>query len=298
MVTVFLRGGLGNQMFQYALGLHLAKKNNTTLVFDTVYLRDRFPRKNFAYRTYDLDVFAITPRFTALSRVANAAPIPGIWLGADLLGATVREFAGMQKMVREKSDFFDPAVLEERGNLLLFGRWQSEKYFEEIAEEVRITFQFRESLTGEAKELGKRIRSANSVSLHVRRGDFAAFKNVAQLMGKTNLPYYQRAATYIGERVKNPEFFIFSDDIAWCKENLKLSYPATYMPPSATGSKAAFDLELMSLCKHNIIANSTFSWWGAWLNRNPEKIIVTPRIWYADGRGSEPDLLPERWIKI
>lgn len=298
MVTVFLRGGLGNQMFQYALGLHLAKKNSTMLTLDTVYLRDRFPRRNFSYRTYDLDVFTIMPRLTALSKAADALPIPGFWLGLDLGGIKIRELAGVQKMIKEKSDRFDPTVLDERGNIFLFGRWQSEKYFTEIAEEICNTFQFRHPLEGEAVVLGQRIVACNAVSLHVRRGDFAAFKNVAQMMGDTNLSYYQKAAAYMADRVKDPEFFIFSDDIAWCKENIKLAYPVTYMPPSAAGPKAAFDLELMSLCKHNIIANSTFSWWGAWLNNNPGAIVIAPKQWYGDGRGGAEDMVPERWVRI
>jgi hypothetical protein len=295
MITVYLRGGLGNQMFQYALGLNLAKKNNTKLVLDTVYLRDRTPRKNFSYRTYDLGVFAANPRFTALSHIANALPVPALWLGIDLAGLKLREGIGAMKVVKEKSDRFDPDVLSKRGNLFLFGRWQSEKYFSEVGSEVRAAFAFRQPPAGEAVGVAQQINDSASVSIHVRRGDFAAFKNVAQMMGETNLSYYQKAIDLIASRVKAPHFFVFSDDINWCKQNLKLAHPATFVTPSAA---AATDLQLMSLCKHQITANSTFSWWGAWLNASPEKIVITPARWYADGRGVEVDLLPSSWIKL
>ncbi|MDO8601754.1 MAG: alpha-1,2-fucosyltransferase [bacterium] len=295
MITVFLRGGIGNQMFQYALGLCLAKKNHTELVLDTVFLSDRTPRKNFSYRAYDLDVFKLTPRFTLLSKIARALPIPAFWLGLDLAGIKLRALLGVQKVVREKSDHFDSDVLSQRGNLLLFGRWQSAKYFADLAAQVREAFYFRLLPAGHAEALVQKIQSTNSISLHVRRGDFVAFKNVAQMMGETNLDYYQKATALIASRVKNPEFFIFSDDIAWCKEHIKLSYPTTFVKPSAI---AAVDLQLMSLCKHQITANSTFSWWGAWLNQNPDKMVVTPERWYADSRGVEADLIPEGWIKL
>lgn len=297
MVTVFLRGGLGNQMFQYAAGLNLAKKNGTTLALDTVHLRDRFPRPRFSYRTYDLGVFTVEPQFTALSRLADKLPVPGAWLGLDLLGIAFRQMFGATKVIREKSSAFDPSVLDARGNVLLYGRWQSEKYFAGVKDDVRAAFRFRRPLQGEAKALAEKIAGCNSVSLHVRRGDYATFKNVERLMGKTDLGYYGRATKYVAGRTKNPEFFVFSDDIAWCRVNLKLSFKATYVDDASRGPKAAFHLELMSRCKHNIITNSTFSWWGAWLNANPQKIVIAPKNWYTDPAVKSDIILPG-WIKI
>jgi hypothetical protein len=298
MVTVFLRGGLGNQMFEYAAGLSLAKKNGAELVLDTVHLRDRFPRPRFSYRTYDLGVFAIEPQFTAVSRLADGFPLPGVWLGLDLLGIAFGHVLGVRKIVHEKSSVFDPSVLAARGNVLLYGRWQSEKYFADAKDDVRAAFRFREPLAGEAKALAGKIAGCNSVSLHVRRGDYAAFKNVEQLMGKTDLGYYDRAVKYIAGRAKDPQLFVFSDDIAWCRANLELPFPATYVDDASRGPKAAFHLELMSRCKHNIITNSTFSWWGAWLNANPGKIVIAPEHWFADGRGGDEDIIPAGWVKI
>jgi hypothetical protein len=297
MITVVLRGGLGNQMFEYAAGLALAKRRGTDLVLDTTYLSDRFPRRNFTYREFDLDIFTLTPRFTTLSKIANALPVPGLWLGLDLAIIKLSDILGIQKFFTEKDErVFDPTLLDAPANTVPWGRWQSEKYFLNVTDELRAAFTFRHPLEGEAKVLGEKIRSANSVSLHVRRGDYAAFKNVAQTMGDTNLAYYDRAAKYIGEHAKGPKFFVFSDDIDWCKGNIKLPFPMEYVSASSEGPKASYHLELMSLCKHNIVANSTFSWWGAWLNKNPQKIVIAPQHWYSDGR--DPDIVPGAWTRL
>jgi len=297
VVTVFLRGGLGNQMFQYALGLNLAKKNRCPLVLDTVFLRDRFPRRNFTYRTYDMDVFAIDPSFTVLSDAADTFPIPGLWLGLDIAGILARRVSGSQTLIREKSKVFDPSVFAAKGDVLLYGRWQSEEYFAGIADDVRTAFKFRHRLEGEAETLAEKIVAVNSVSLHVRRGDYVTFNNVERRMGATDLAYYDRAAKYIGERVTNPIFFLFSDDIQWCKKNVAIPFPTTYVDDISSGPKAAFHLELMSLCKHNITTNSTFSWWGAWLNRNSRKILIAPKQWYANASLKE-NIVPTGWMRI
>jgi len=301
MIKVFLRGGLGNQMFQYALGLNLARKNNTELTLDTTALNDRFPRRNFTYRNFDLDVFKLQPRFTALSKISEKLPIPGAWLGLDLGIIKIQNILNFQKMIIEKNErVFDASVFSlEEENILLLGYWQNEKYFKDVESEVRTSFTFRYPLVGEAGFLAKKVKSSHSVSLHVRRGDYVSFKNVEQSMGKTDLSYYDRAARYINEHVPLAEFYIFSDDIAWCRENLKLPFPVTYVSPSSAGLKAIYHLELMSLCKHNIIANSTFSWWGAWLNQNPGKIIVAPKRWYAgdNNKENQADIVPIGWIK-
>ena len=209
-----------------------------------------------------------------------------------------RILAGAKKLIRERTDRFDSRILEERGDLFLIGYWQSEKYFADVAEEVRKAFRFKHPLEGEAKEISRQIRSANSVSLHIRRGEYVALENI---VGKTDLAYYERAASYMNERSKTmgievPTFFVFSDDIEWCKEKLKLPFPKVYLDQASAGPKDSHHLQLMSLCRHNIIANSTFSWWGAWLNANPEKIVVAPKRWLPNN--TKEDLVPERWIRM
>jgi hypothetical protein len=334
-VTVFLRGGLGNQMFQYAAGLNLAKKNNARLFLDTTFLNDRFPRKEFTYRTFDLDIFTLLsggvlkegPRFTALSKVSNTIPVPGLWLGFDLLLMKVQNMLGTQRFIKEEKYRCNPETVPVKGNVVLYGRWQSEKYFIDSADDVRNSFHFRRELSGEAATIAQQIKNSNSVSIHVRRGDYVNFENMRKIMGDTDLSYYAKAVSYMAERVAHPHFFVFSDDIAWCREKInavmshdsaslgspvrhEINFPAdslpsvkipflvTYCDEKTAGPKNAFHLELMSLCRHNIIANSTFSWWAAWLNRNPGKIVVSPRSWHKTVDPDGPDIIPEGWERM
>ena len=277
MVTVILRGGLGNQMFEYAAGLNLALKSNAKLVLDATYLNDRFPRPQFTFRNYDLDVFSIEPKFTALSRISQRLPIPGVWLGLDALGYGMKKIVGGGK------------------EQALWGFYQGEKYFAEHADAVRNAFRFRHPLTGGAAVLAQKIQQVNSVSLHVRRGDYLLPK-YEKVYGGTDTAYYDRAIAHMGEKFPNAHFFIFSDDIAWCREHIKPPFPTTYVEDASRGPKAAFHLELMSRCKSHIITNSSFSWWGAWLDANPEKIVIAPKRWLAGQY--DDDITPLSWVRM
>jgi hypothetical protein len=298
MVVVALRGGLGNQMFQYAAGLAAARAGGVALVLDTVYLNDRFPRPAFSPRTYDLDIFCLQPAMTPLSRISKSLPIPGVWLGIDLTIATLRGALGGRKVLREKRNFiFNPEVVSGKKELFLWGFWQTPKYFEGIKDELLQAFRFRYPLKGEAAAIAEDIKNSNAIALHVRRADYITAK-YKKTYGKTNLSYYETAIKNIADKVKDPKFYIFSDDIAWCKEHIKPAFSTEYMERNSEGPKANYHLQLMSLCKHNIIANSTFSWWGAWLNRNPEKIVIAPAIWHMGGRPGEDDIIPSGWKRI
>lgn len=278
-VTVILRGGLGNQMFEYAAGLNLALKSGAKLMLDTTYLNDRFPRPQITHRDYDLDVFALKPEFTALSKISSAVPIPGFWLGLDLIS------------------FFVKKILKVKQNPVLWGFYAGEKYFAENENAIRAAFRFRESLTGEAASVAKKIKEENSIAIHVRRGDYT-LPRYEKLYGKTNVSYYEQAIAHMEEKVSNPKFFIFSNDIAWCRENIKPKSPTVYLDDATSGPKGSFHLHLMSLCKHAILANSSFSWWAAWLNVNPEKIVVAPKRWHLDTSTESNDIVPSKWITI
>jgi hypothetical protein len=297
MVTVFLRGGLGNQMFQYALGLNLARRNNIELRLDTVFLNDRFPRKQFTYRTYDLDVFDIEPKFTALSKISTTVPIPGVWLGADLALIEAGSILGARRVLKEKDDgIFDADVFRATGsNLLLYGFWQSPKYFAGVEKELKNIFTFRQPMQGEVARLAEEIKNTNAVSLHVRRADYLLAK-YQSTYGNTNVRYYTDAIAHIASRVQQPKFFIFSDDIAWCREHIRPPFPTAYVDDASKGPKSTWHIQLMSLCKHNIVANSTFSWWSAWLNRNQGKIVIAPKQWHPGQ--DRNDIVPEEWVKI
>lgn len=296
MITVLLRGGLGNQMFQYAAGLALAIKNNVSLVLDVTVLNDRFPRKEITYRTFDLDLFALAPRFTALSTISRVIPVPGLWAGLDLVGIEARKILRLQKVIYEREPHvFDPAVNTATGKVMLFGFWQNEKYFSDIVSNLREAFRFRYPLEGRAKALKEEIVSSQSVALCVRRGDYVNFASVNKMMGDTNVPYYARAVAYIDERLKTPRYFVFTDDIEYCRKTLQLPSSTVYI--DKLGPKWGFHLELMSLCKHSIITNSVFYWWGAWLNGNNDRIVIVPARWYAD-RENQPEMASQGWIKM
>jgi hypothetical protein len=299
MVTVFLRGGLGNQMFQYAAGLSVARKNNTKLVLDATYLNDRFPRKNFTYRTYDMDVFTMEPEFTRLSKVSGTVPVPGLWLGLDLAMMKAGSALGAHVVVTEKEGDAPAVKLAEldknKGkDIVLYGRWQSEGYFKDVEAEIRGLFRFRHEFDVEAARLAQEITNSNSVALCVRRGDYVAFASAKKMMGDTNTDYYAAATNYIKEHIKDPRYVVFSDDLEWCKQTLGLPPETLYI--GKMGPKWSFHLRLMSLCKYSIIANSTFYWWGAWLNESPGKVIIAPKRWYATVPSQEVDIIPDGWV--
>ena len=284
-------------MFQYSLGLNLAKKNSTGLVVDTTFLNDRFPR-GVIFRNYDLDIFDVNPEFAPLGKISRKVPVPGLWLGLDLGLVVAGDLVGVRKMVRERDiSRFDPKVLEAPKASVLWGFWQSPKYFEDIESEVRETFRFRHELSDGAREMGDRMRESNSVALSVRRSDYTKASNT-KLFGETDTDYYDRAIEHIASRIPSPHFFIFSDDVAWCRKNIHPPFKTTYVPEEIRGPKWKFALELSSLCKHQIIANSTFYWWGAWLNRNPDKVVVAPKRWFQGMDGDRGDIIPAGWVRL
>ncbi len=291
MIIVKLIGGLGNQMFQYAVGRHLAIRNESILKLDISGF------KNYTLRNYDLNHFDIQENIATLedlSRVLfpSGKPIHKIEKYLKM------KFANVQKIqyIKEQDINFHPAILSLGDNTYLDGYWQSEKYFSDIEDVIRKEFTVKskpdpinESYLGE-------IRDCESVSVHVRRGDYVSNPTTAQVHGFLGLGYYQKALSIILENTDRPHFFVFSDDLEWAEGNIKTDAPITYV--KYNGAKNYEDLRLMSACKHHIIANSSFSWWGAWLSPDREKIVIAPRRWFKSDRLNARDLIPESWHKI
>jgi len=179
--------------------------------------------------------------------------------------------------------------------LLFIGYWQSEKYFLNIQDIIRQDFKFTNFENSKNIELKNTIEETNSISVHIRRGDYLGNPF---LDGLASLEYYKKSIDYILKKVKNPKFIIFSDDIVWCKSNLVLDKDSIFVDWNI-GRESFRDMQLMSLCRHNIIANSSFSWWGAWLNANPKKIVLAPKRWFTKESNLDyGDIVPETWIKI
>lgn len=289
MVIVRLMGGLGNQMFQYAAGLRLAKVRGVPLRLDISGFHGT-PSREFS-----LDKFRISEAIA--SRVELAWFVK--WPMQSRFVTYMLKKVGYSPcaMVSERHFHFDEEVLRLPGNVYLSGYWQSEKYFADIAEDVRAQFILKSSPTDYDQTLLARIDSTNSVSLHVRRGDYVSEPAVSKAHGVCSIEYYNAAVEWVSSKIKSPSFFVFSDDPEWAEQNLRLRWPTTFVPCNGPASAHA-DLWLMSSCKHHIIANSSFSWWGAWLDRKPDKIIIAPARWFNQFKADTRDLLPESWIKL
>jgi hypothetical protein len=202
-----------------------------------------------------------------------------------------------QSHIQEKYYHFDPVILSIKHDAYLSGYWQSEQYFADFADELRNDFTFRKPLVAENKYLAEEMLGHNSVSIHIRRGDYVSIAKNARFFESCSLDYYYKGLAKISERQPDLHVYVFSDDIEWAKQNLDIVYPITFINHNQ-GENAFEDMRLMSLCKHNIIANSSFSWWGAWLNQTPEKIVIAPERWFAQGSNDTRDLLPGSWVKL
>lgn len=275
-------GGIGNQMFQYAAGRRLAVKHTTSLKLDLTFLLDRTPRENFTYRDYALGVFNIKEKFVSPLETKL------FW---------VKQKLKLINVVNEPPHRFHESMLSASDNSYLVGYWQSEKYFKDVEDIIRNEFTIKFKAEGINKKIAEEINSCESVSVHIRRGDYVSNPETNKYHGLCPLEYYQKALNKITSCIENPHFYIFSDDPEWAQKNLVFEHHFKFITHDGA-EKSYDDMRCMSLCKHNIIANSSFSWWGAWLNRNPEKIVIAPRKWFNDPSINTDDLIPENWIRI
>lgn len=290
MVIVHLMGGLGNQIFQYAAGRAVAHRNRTQLKLDVSALeRD-------AARSYRLHHFNIVESIATPDDVAR-------FTKRDFWGRISRRVERYllppyrRSVFAQRFDHFDPDILRLRGSVYLTGYWQSEKYFKDIEHLIRQDFTFRHPPDPENQKLARIIANTNSVSLHIRRGDYVSNPRFFRKFGVCSLEYYQNAVAKIAEKTSGPHFFVFSDDIDWARGNLRLQYPLTFVAHNGA-DKDYEDLRLMSLCRHHIIANSSFSWWGAWLCTYPPKIVIAPQKWFNKADCDTSDLIPGSWIQV
>lgn len=286
MIIVNLKGGTGNQLFQYALARHLALKNNDTLKLDI----DGLARANITgdiYRPFALKAFNI------VEEVASPDEVQQLKYPYGIISKAWRWFRF--KILRKTNIFFDAQVLTWIGDIYLDGYWQSPLYFEEIRNILLQELTLAEPLSQAAAMYAKQIKDSHSVSLHVRRGDYINNPRVQKEFGLCTGDYYEKAIAHITAHVTNPTYFVFSDDIKWVRNNLLLGEQVVYVKDqNLTDTEELF---LMSLCKHNIIANSSFSWWGAWLNQNNAKIVIAPTPWFNE-QPCDKNLIPDSWIQL
>lgn len=273
-IIIRFKGGLGNQMFIYAFYCALKQKNpHAIFLFDTY--NSRHQHQGFEL----LRIFPIQNKFNILF--------------FKLYQFFIRNYKDtFSSVCQSKFCVYDPKYLKINAKSVLFdGFGQSEMYFNDISTLIKQKFIFKESLVNEkTKIILNEILSRNSISVHIRRGDYLFFG----VSMKERMNYYNDAINYIKQNVIDSFFIFFSDDPQWVTEHFSLDDGLVVNWNKENDCWQ--DMYLMSKCKHNIIANSTFSWWGAWLNDNPNKIVITPKVWF-DGENEE-DIFPTSWIRI
>ena len=282
MVITKIIGGLGNQMFQYAAGRSLALHHNTDLLLDI----SSFNRDDL--RNFELSVFK--------NNFAIAKP-------DKIKEITDRSFAGkvrdkflparFRKIYKEPFFHYDKNFFKAAPNAYIKGYWQSEKYFAHVGTAIRNDLAIKPELIEGVKHFGQHLITAPSVGVHIRRTDYTS-AHTKQYHGIIEKDYYTKAIELMSAKQNNARFYFFSDNINWVKENFNIA-GATFVSNEITKNHIE-DLYLMSQCSHNIIANSSFSWWGAWLNNNPDKIVIAPKKWFNKGPKDTYDLYPDNWI--
>jgi hypothetical protein len=297
MIIVQLSGGLGNQMFQYAAGRSLSLKHHTGLRLDLSFLLDRTPRKDFVFRDYDLGIFKIDPKIASKNEEHNFG-LKARKIKRMLYTLRQNLNHNLPVYVRESQYGFDSKFFSIPPHAYLEGYWQSEDYFKEIEETIRKDFTFKEPLDEKGSEMARIIFSVNSICMFVRRGDYVSLKNTTMHHGLCEKEYYAQSFQLISQNIANPEVFVFSDDLEWCRSNFKFNVPTYFVDNTYSGYKFGQHVQLMKLCRHFIISNSSFGWWGAWLNPDPNKIVIAPKQWYKDSQMDTSHLIPKNWIRL
>jgi hypothetical protein len=281
-------GGLGNQMFQYALGRRLQILRNARVRFDLSMYKVKSDR-DLTLAKYQTRIPTLSILDTVTTKLA--------------FGRTLGKAAGVLQPLREQLLWqmhedprlgFDEKATALRGRWYLRGWWHTPAYFQDIRSTLLQEFTPREALAKSDRELLQQIRGVNAVCLHVRRGDLVNHPIYSKQLKLQSAEYYNSALAEVTERVSGAHVFVFSDDPAWTRQNIQSQAPITFMDKH-DGQSDYIDLHLMSQCRHFITANSTFSWWAAWLSDSPGKIVIVPPVWGFDGAGPPPQLIPAGW---
>lgn len=289
MIGIKLWGGLGNQFFQYAFGLYLSDRRGEKPFFYGELLKDKKLDLNYfnvAINILDQEVekkYGCNSNYFLIYRIKRKLIQLFPFSNKRLLVEYNLEF---KKTISDKYFLFD-------------GYWQSYKYLKPIEKVLRQQFVLNSNLLPDL-EIYNEIRRTNSISLHIRRGDYLNRKNT-KIFESISMEYYEKAINFFLEKKDNPVFYVFSNDLNWVRINLNISNEATFVFVDNKNyeNTTTLDLYLMSSCKHHIIANSTFSWWGAWLNSSKDKIVIAPKKWYVGKKNDFTiDLIPPDWLRF
>lgn len=284
-------GGLGNQMFQYAAGRAVALRHDVPLKLDITSVSGITERK------YELNNFNINADCATTQEIKRMR-----WKKQPIWKHFTRKLLGLPQYIVDSESFheeelsyhYDSQIFDIGPDVYLQGYWQSVKYFVEIFDVIRKELLLHVDVSNGVLRLATEISSTNAVSVHFRRGDYANNPIVSKEREPCSLDYYRMAIDVILAKAGKVHYYLFSDEPEWVEKNFQADIEMTVIP---IGNSSYEDMWLMSLCKHNITANSSFSWWGAWLNSNNSKIVICPKKWFKNGRQT-PDLLPSSWICI
>jgi Glycosyl transferase family 11 len=286
MIIVRLQGGLGNQLFQYAAGKALAKRLSIPFKLETITSLQKDKRRHIAlndlHTEFDLASKREVKKFVSFPTLYRHYP---------------SFFSRFGKNIYHEPHFhFDEKFFRLNDPVFLDGFWQSPLYFKDIEAILRQEFTIKPELIKNVIEKGKELETQSSIAVHIRRGDFLNEK-ITAFHGVMSPFYYEKAIRLVKEKVPAASVYFFSDDIEWVKKNLTVDRNAELI--SAFTQSAIEDFYLMTKCRHNIIANSSFSWWPAWMNTHPDKIVVAPKNWFAEKSGMNTnDLIPSGWVRV
>jgi hypothetical protein len=294
MIIIKLKGGLGNQMFQYAFGKVMSLKNSTQLYLDTSGYANAVKMDGFTPRTYELTIFD-----------SVAEIIDPVKLNKQLYPRKIEKYI-RYILGRNTIKYHSPGVGYDNtaynipNNVYYVGYFQSYKYYTNMEDRIKECFKFKqELLNARTVKTKNELTDKHTISVHIRRGDYVTDSTTNENHGLCSMEYYNTCIDLMMQRVDNPVFVFFSDDIEWVKNEFGNRNLNSVFIDFNTGSDSWMDLYLMQHCKHNIIANSSFSWWGAWLNHNSSKIVCAPNNWFKKKEiDIIDDLIPESWLRI
>jgi hypothetical protein len=290
MVIIKIIGGLGNQLFQYALGRAIEIKLGYKVKYDISDFK-RYKLRNFELNKFKTKII-LSNKLEVLFLQNIFSKI--IYKVHKLFPSYVR--INNLNYYLESNFQYNKKIFNISQNTYLSGYWQSDKYFNDIKSIILEELILRDKPSDENIFFLVEILKSNSVSIHIRRGDYIQDISANKIHGFCGLDYYYNSITKIESLIENPTYFVFSDDINWAKNNIKSKFKIHFIENNF--EKPEEDLRLMSNCKHNIIANSSFSWWAAWLNSDINKIVIAPKIWFASQNKNSSDIVPLEWIKI
>ncbi|WP_351078871.1 alpha-1,2-fucosyltransferase [Shewanella sp. CAL98-MNA-CIBAN-0140] len=289
MIKIKIIGGLGNQLFQYAAARALATKLGVKVSLDIS-----------AYESYDLHPFLLDKFNCNADFYKEKSLVEKFVLKAFSFKIFKKfTFIFFNKYYIENDILFDNNIFKVKDNTKLFGYFQSEMYFADIREQLLQELTLIEPLSSAEMNICNEIKASKSVSLHIRRGDYLYSDNANKTHGVCNNEFFEKSISYLeneGVIGNDSILYIFSDDIAWCRNNLNFKYKMIFVDGNSNSPE--IDMFLMSQCDHHIISNSTFSWWSAWLNPSDNKVVVSPELWFKNTDMDSKDIIPKSWIRL